>query len=90
MEESTSHENPELHQPLPAGSSADPQSGIAALSEDLALAQLKDSNATPELIEQISRNAAAMKSRKVRMAVAGSRSGSPTVGVACGPRTVHI
>ena len=64
------HENPELHQPLPAGSSADPQSGIAALSEDLALAQLKDSNATPELIEQISRNAAAMKSRKVRMAVA--------------------
>lgn len=70
MEESPSHKNPELHQPLPAGSSADPQSGVTALSEDLALAQLKDSNATSELIEQISRNAAAMKSRKVRLAVA--------------------
>jgi len=42
----------------------------SALSEDLALAQLKDPGLTPETIEQISRDAAAMNSRKVRTALA--------------------
>jgi hypothetical protein len=42
----------------------------SALTEDLALAQLKDPDASPDTIEQISRAAAAMNSRKVRLAVA--------------------
>jgi len=46
-------------------SAADP-----ALTADLALAMLKDRNLAPEAIEQISRNTAVMKSRKVRVAVA--------------------
>ena len=61
----------ELHMPASSETSTDVSSTPSVGSEDLALAQLKDSNATSELIEQISRNAAAMKSRKVRMAVAG-------------------
>jgi hypothetical protein len=40
------------------------------LSEDLALAQLKDPELSSDAVEQISRNASAMKSRKVRMAMA--------------------
>jgi hypothetical protein len=41
------------------------------LSEDLALAQLKDGELTADVIEEISQNAALMKSRKVHAAVAG-------------------
>ena len=40
------------------------------LSEDLALAQLKDPELSSDDVEQISRNDAVMKSRKVRRAVA--------------------
>ncbi len=40
------------------------------LSEDLALAQLKDPDVSSEEIERLCRNGAAIKSRKVRMAVA--------------------
>lgn len=43
----------------------------ASLTEDLAMSKLKDADASSEAIEQISRDAAAMKSRKVRLAVAG-------------------
>jgi len=41
-----------------------------ALTEDLALAQLKRPNLSSDAIEQINRDAAVMKSRKVRMAIA--------------------
>jgi len=41
-----------------------------ALTEDLALARLKDPELTSEMVEQICQNAGAMKSRKVRMALA--------------------
>jgi len=52
-----------------------PQSGSApvdesAVTEDHALAQLKDGNLTAEALEQISQDTALMKSRKVHMAVA--------------------
>jgi hypothetical protein len=54
-------------------SSVSPDSGAAdpALTADLTLALVKDRNLSPEAIEQISRNAAVMKSRKVRVALAG-------------------
>jgi hypothetical protein len=42
----------------------------AVLTEDLALAQLKDPDLSPDAIEHLSRNAAAMKSRKVQVALA--------------------
>lgn len=42
----------------------------ANLTADLALAVLKDRNLPSEIIEQISRNVAVMKSRKVRLALA--------------------
>ena len=49
----------------------DPQAAAPApLTEDLALAQLKDPDLTPDAIEQLSRDSAAMKSRKVRFALA--------------------
>jgi len=41
-----------------------------ALTADLALAAVKDRNLPSEVIEQISRNAGVMKSRKVRVALA--------------------
>jgi hypothetical protein len=41
----------------------------APLTEDLALAQLKDPDLSADAIEQIARDSAAMKSRKVRIAV---------------------
>ena len=41
-----------------------------ATTEDLALAELKKQDLAPDAIEQISRNLAVMKSRKVRLAVA--------------------
>jgi len=52
-----------------------PQSGSApvdesAVTEDHALAQLKDGTLTAEALEQISQDTALMKSRKVHMAVA--------------------
>lgn len=51
--------------PLDLSIAADP-----ALSADLALAAVKDRNLPSEAIEQISRNAGVMKSRKVRVALA--------------------
>jgi hypothetical protein len=42
----------------------------ASLTEDLALAQLADRGLSPDAVEQINRNSALMKSRKVRMALA--------------------
>lgn len=69
MEESSTDQT--LASPRSApGDSLEEPSDVVALSEDLALAHLKDPNLTPEAVEQISRNAAAMKSRKVRLAVA--------------------
>lgn len=55
--------------PLPADppSTAEPAS---ALTEDLALAALKSRDLPSEEVEQISKNAALMKSRKVRLALA--------------------
>ena len=47
-----------------------PPDSPAALTEDLALSQLKDPDLSPEAIERLSRDSAAMKSRKVRLAVA--------------------
>ena len=51
--------------PLDASSTADD-----ALTADLALAAIKDRGLSSDIIEQISRNAAVMKSRKVRVALA--------------------
>jgi hypothetical protein len=51
--------------PLEASSTADD-----ALTADLALAAIKDRGLSSDIIEQISRNAAVMKSRKVRVALA--------------------
>jgi hypothetical protein len=42
----------------------------AALTADLALARIADRNLSSEILEQISKNTAAMKSRKVRLALA--------------------
>lgn len=42
-----------------------------ALTADLALAALKDREASSDVLEQISRNAAVMKSRKVQVVLAG-------------------
>lgn len=46
------------------------ESNDTAINEDLALAQLKDPELSSDAVEQIGRNASAMKSRKVRMAMA--------------------
>jgi hypothetical protein len=54
--------------PVPA--SANLEAAHPALTADLALAAIKDRNLSTEAIEQISRNAAVMKSRKVRVALA--------------------
>src|SRR6266536_4726221 len=50
--------------------SLEPCSATSALTEDLALAQLKDRSLSSDIVEQISSNAAVMKSRKVRVAFA--------------------
>jgi hypothetical protein len=42
----------------------------ASLTEDLALAELADRDLSSDIVEQISRNSALLKSRKVRMALA--------------------
>lgn len=70
MEEPFKFETPELHRPTPSETSSDVLSNPSVRSEDLALAQLKDPELSSELIERIGRDAGAMKSRKVRMAVA--------------------
>lgn len=69
MEESSSDQTAASLSPTSEASPEEP-SGVIALSEDLTLAQLKDPDLSPEAVEQISRNAAAMKSRKVRLTVA--------------------
>ena len=46
------------------------ESSVTGLSEDLALAQLKDRELAADLIESIAHNPALMKSRKVRMELA--------------------
>ncbi len=51
---------------LPAQAAADP-----ALTADLALAIVKDRDLSAEVLERISKNAGVMKSRKVRVALAG-------------------
>ena len=47
-----------------------PTSADSALTEDLALAELKDRDLSADAVENISHNAAVMKSRKVRVALA--------------------
>ena len=69
MEESSSDQTPASLSPT-LGASAEEPLGVVALNEDLALAQLTDPDLSSEAVEQFSRNAAAMKSRKVRLAVA--------------------
>jgi hypothetical protein len=70
--------NPETENPTESSSpqetapdSAAPNSSDPALTADLALALIKDRNLSPEAIEQITRNTAVMKSRKLRVALAG-------------------
>ena len=53
----------------PSSELADPPAS-ASLTEDLALAQLADRDLSPDAVEQINRNSALMKSRKVRLALA--------------------
>lgn len=66
MEEPRDHAAESSAEPAiePAAESA------AAITEDLVLAQLKDRSLDPKVVEQVSHNAAAMKSRKVRFALA--------------------
>jgi hypothetical protein len=54
----------------PVSASPDFEAADPALTADLALAAVKDRNLSCEAIEQISRNVAVMKSRKVRVALA--------------------
>jgi len=58
----------QVHRPAPADllhTAADP-----ALTEDLALALLKRADLPPEVLEQLAKNANALKSRKVKIALA--------------------
>lgn len=59
-----------LDQASDGGPSIDSPSERPGLTEDLALARLKDPEITKEAIEQIAQDAAAMKSRKIRLALA--------------------
>ena len=61
----------EMSQPAPTASEP-----ISAFTEDMALAQLKDPDLSPEAIERISRDGGAMNSRKVRLAL-GAHSHTP-------------
>ena len=54
----------------PVSASPDFEAADPALTADLALAAVKDRDLSSEAIEQISRNVAVMKSRKVRVALA--------------------
>jgi len=67
-------ENP-IESPLPPESPSVPASPTfdpseSALTADIALATIKDRDLAPEVIEQMSRNTAVMKSRKVQVALA--------------------
>jgi hypothetical protein len=72
--------NSEAENPIDLSVPAEPAAGRGspdletsadrALTADLALAAVKDRDLSSEVIEQISRNAAVMKSRKVRLALA--------------------
>jgi hypothetical protein len=63
-------ENPIASSIPPEPASANLEAADPALTADLALAAIKDRNLSSKAIEEISRNAAVMKSRKVRVAVA--------------------
>jgi len=69
MMEETTRDPIAVSSPPAPGASPEEPSGVA-LSEDLALAQLKDPDLSSDAVEQISRNTAAIKSRKVRLAMA--------------------
>jgi hypothetical protein len=56
--------------PESAPSQASQNLEAGALTADLALAALKDRNLSPEVIEQVNKNVAVMKARKVRVALA--------------------
>jgi len=56
---------------LPGDPSPSPAESASALTEDLALALLKNRELASEDVEQISKNAALLKLRKVRLALAG-------------------
>jgi len=56
--------------PTPQSAPLEVTSDDAALTEDLALAQLKDPELSAKEIESISQSSGAMKSRKVRLAIA--------------------
>jgi hypothetical protein len=62
----------ELDKTLPVSESPDDPvaTSDSALTEDLALAQLKDRDLSPDAIEGLSRDSSVMRSRKVRLAVA--------------------
>ena len=69
--------NPETENPIDlsiapesASSHASANLDAAALTPDLALASIADRDLSSEVLEQISKNTAAMKSRKVRLALA--------------------
>jgi len=67
----TEHENPVAVAPaVDANPAASPAAADPALTEDLALALLKNRDLPVEEIEQISKNLAATKSRKVRLVLA--------------------
>jgi hypothetical protein len=68
LEESQPEELPESAPPAVTPSLDFP--GAAALTEDLVLAQLKNRDLPADDVERISQNAALMKSRKVRLALA--------------------
>ena len=57
-------------EPSPCTQSFDFESADSALTADSVLGVIKDRSLAPEVIEKISRNAAVMKSRKVRVALA--------------------
>lgn len=69
MPEESQTEN-QLERTEASSASMDGVSPAAGTAEDAALAQLKHGDVMPDAIEQLSQNAALMKSRKVRLAVA--------------------
>lgn len=71
--------NSEVNNPIDSARTPEPPSSPStstlkdadsAFTADFTLASLEDRNLSPDVIEQISRNVAAMKSRKVRVALA--------------------
>lgn len=69
--------NPETENPIDLSITPESDSSyasanleVAALTPDLALSRIAERNLSSEVLEQISKNAAAMKSRKVRLALA--------------------